>query len=500
MKPKKYFNGTFLFLLVFVFISCSDSDKKKSDENIVRDTTSTTVFRDPTGLRDSFEVHTGDFDMMLKRRIIRVLVPYSRTLFFNDKGRERGLSAELVREFERFLNTKYRRKLHNRPITVVFLPTVRNQLIPLVALGIGDIAAGNLTATEKRLQRVDFMAPPEEPSISEIVITRKQDAPINNVEELAGRTLYVRKSSSYFQSLQKLDTILAQKGKEHIDIVTVSEALEDEDLMEMLDAGIISTIVVDDWKAKMWAKILPNIKVNEHVAVRTGGHTGWAYRKNSPLLLAELKEFYYKYEKRIGTIPYRFEKYNRQVKRLQNPTGSNSWKRHLATIKLFEKYGKKYGFDPLMLTAQGYQESKLNQNKRSYRGAIGVMQLMPKTGAAMKVGDISRLEPNIHAGAKYMDRIMKYYFQDANFDNFNKNIFAFASYNAGPNRIARLRKLAVERGLNPDVWFDNVEIVVSEKVGRETTTYVRNIIKYYYSYRLISEIRNEKSEVRKSFN
>ena len=500
MNLKNFFNRTFLFLLIFVFISCGDSAKKNGGEDVIGDSTAATAFTDPTGLRDSVEVHTGDFDMMFKRRIIRVLVPYSRTLFFIDNGRERGITAELVREFERFLNTKYRRKLHNRPITVVILPTVRDKLIPLVALGIGDIAAGNLTVTEKRLQRVDFMAPPEEPSISEIVLTRKQDAPINSVEELAGRTLYVRKSSSYYQSLQKLDTILVQKGKEHIDIVTVSEALEDEDLMEMLDAGIISTIVVDDWKAKMWAKILPNIKVNEHFAVRTGGHTGWAYRKNSPLLLTELKEFYYKYEKRIGTIPYRFEKYNRQVKRLQNPTGSNSWKRHLSTIKLFEKYGKKYGFDPLMLTAQGYQESKLNQNKRSYRGAIGVMQLMPKTGAAMKVGDISRLEPNIHAGAKYMDRIMKYYFQDANFDNLNKNIFAFASYNAGPNRIARLRKLAVDRGFNPDVWLDNVEIVVSEKVGRETTTYVRNIVKYYYSYRLISEIRNEKSKVRKSFN
>lgn len=499
MSVKNSFTGIFLFLLVFDFLSCSDLDKQKNKENIAVDTTSATIFVDPTGLRDSIEVHTGDFDMMLERRLIRVLVPYSRTLFFNDKGRERGISAELVREFERFLNKKYRKKLHNRPITVIIIPTLRDQLIPLVALGIGDIAAGNLTVTKKRLQKVNFMAPPEEPSVSELILTRKQASPINSVEELAGRTVYVRKSSSYYQSLQALDKNLVQNGKEHIDIVTVSELLEDEDLMEMLDAGIISIIVVDDWKAKMWAKILPNVKVNEHVAVRSGGHIGWAYRKNSPLLLAELKEFYYKYEKLIGTIPYRFEKYSRQVKRLQNPTGSNSWKRYLSTIKLFEKYAKKYGFDPLMLVAQGYQESKLNQSKRSYRGAVGVMQLMPRTGASMKVGDIKRLEPNIHAGTKYMDKIMTVYFHDANFDNFNKNIFAFASYNAGPNRIARLRKLASDRGLNPDVWLKNVEIVVSEKVGRETTTYVRNIVKYYYSYKIMAEIREKKSEVREKF-
>jgi membrane-bound lytic murein transglycosylase MltF len=230
--------------------------------------------------------------------------------------------------------------------------------------------------------------------------------------------------------------------------------------------------------------------------VNADGRTGWAYRKNSPLLLAELNEFYYKYEKQRGAIPYRFAQYNKQVKRLQDPTGRNDWKRFQETIALFETYGARYGFDPIMLAAQGFQESKLDQNVRSPVGAVGVMQLMPATGASMKVGDIAIVEPNIHAGAKYMNTLMTQYFDDAEFDDMNRTLFAFAAYNAGPNRIARLRKVAAERGFDPNLWFDNVEVVVSEKIGRETTTYVRNILKYYVSYKLARELQEKQRKAR----
>lgn len=495
MNFKNFYIRILLILFLFTLISC-DSDKSRSEKEISSDTTKNSL--------DTFQkfvkVHLGDFDMMFERRIIRVLVPYSRTLFFNDRGRERGITAETVREFERYLNEKYRRKLKKRPITVTIIATPRDQLFSDIIQGLGDIAAGNLTVTEKRLEQVDFLAPKDFQNVSEIVLTGKQDKQLNSVEDLAGRTVHVRVSSSYYESLKKLNKKFEMLGKEKVNIVPVSESLEDEDLMEMLDAGIISMIVVDDWKAKMWSQILPNIKVNENVAIRKDGNTGWAFRKNSPLLLEELKNFYYKRAKQLGTIPYLFAKYNRQVKKLQDPTTQNNWKRYRETIKLFEKYGSKYDFDPLMLAAQGFQESKLDQSKRSRAGAIGIMQLMPSTGAAMKVGNIKITEPNIHAGAKYMKIIMTNYFQDAHFDEFNKCLFAFASYNAGPNRIARLREEAKDRGLNPDVWLKNVEIVVAEKVGRETTTYVRNIIKYYFSYKLLLELKKEQQKARREFD
>jgi membrane-bound lytic murein transglycosylase MltF len=173
-----------------------------------------------------------------------------------------------------------------------------------------------------------------------------------------------------------------------------------------------------------------------------------------------------------------------RVKQIKDPTGISEWERMEKTLALFKKYGQKYNFDPLMLVAQGFQESQLNQSRKSPVGAIGVMQIMPVTGKSLQVGDIHKIEPNIHAGSKYMDHLMTQYFSDADFKWSNRTLFAFASYNCGPGNISKLRKEAAKRGLNPDVWFNNVEIVTAEKIGMETTTYVRNIYKYYVAYSL----------------
>ena len=137
-----------------------------------------------------------------------------------------------------------------------------------------------------------------------------------------------------------------------------------------------------------------------------------------------------------------------------------------------------------MLAAQGYQESRLDQQARSRSGAIGIMQILPSTGKQLGVGDITKAEPNIHGGTKYMRQLFDQYFRDADFDQHNRALFAFASYNAGPGRIAKIRDEAKHRGLNANRWFNNVEIVASKRLGQETVQYVRNIYKYYTAYRL----------------
>jgi len=195
-------------------------------------------------------------------------------------------------------------------------------------------------------------------------------------------------------------------------------------------------------------------------------------------------------------MDYRMGVYMRKVKELKDPTRSAEYKRFQQTLCFFQTYGQKYGFDPLMLAAQGYQESQLNQQAKSHVGAVGIMQLMPDTGAQMKVGDIHVAESNIHAGAKYMDQLMENYFADAHFSEGNRPLFAFASYNAGPGNIAKCRKEAAAKGLDPDKWFNNVEIVVARKIGTETTTYVRNIYKYYVAYRLTIEAEAEAAKAR----
>jgi membrane-bound lytic murein transglycosylase MltF len=257
----------------------------------------------------------------------------------------------------------------------------------------------------------------------------------------------------------------------------------------MLNAGVLQVVVVDDWKARLWAQVLPNIKVREDLVLRGEGRTGWAFRNNSPLLAAEVAEFYAKQVKPQGVLEYRQAQQLKRVKQMRNNTADADQKRFNETLALFQKYGPQYGFDPVMLAAQGYQESQLNQAAKSHVGAIGVMQIMPATGKELAVGDIRQIEPNIHGGTRYMDQLMTRYFKDAKFQGDNRTLFAFAAYNAGPGNISKMRRLAAERGLDPDKWFNNVEIVTAEKIGLEPTTYVRNIYKYYASYKLLLDAK-----------
>ncbi|WP_414695310.1 transglycosylase SLT domain-containing protein [Paraburkholderia sp.] len=429
----------------------------------------------------------GDFDAMLGRHWIRVLVPYSRTLYFIDKGHEHGLTAELVRDFERYVNDTYPDRLDKRPLTVILIPTTRDRLLPDLNAGLGDIAAGNLTVTDARLKLVDFVASLESPDVREVVVTGPKSPVLATLDDLAGKTVHVRRSSSYYESLSALDKQFRATRKRPIKLALLPDALEDEDALEMLNAGLLQILVVDNWKADMWAQVLPDIKVHDDLALRTEGKTGWAIRKNSPQLRDAITGFDKNYVDLRSVAEYRLEQYMRRFRQISNSSRAAELKRFEQTLAMFRQYGNQYGFDPLMLAAQGYQESRLDQRARSPVGAIGIMQITPATGKQMDVGNIRVAESNIHAGTKYMDHLMTRYFPDAHFSEDDRTLFAFASYNAGPANIARMRKEAAKRGLDPNKWFNNVEIVVAEKIGMETTTYVRNIYKYYTSYRLITQ-------------
>ena len=162
-------------------------------------------------------------------------------------------------------------------------------------------------------------------------------------------------------------------------------------------------------------------------------------------------------------------------------------------VKLFQQYGERYQFDHLLILAQAYQESGLDQNRKSAAGAVGVMQVLPTTGAEMKVGDIQRLEPNVHAGVKYLRKIIEKHFSDPAIGDLDRTLFAFAAYNAGPRRIQSLRRKAAVRGLDANVWFGNVEAIASQAIGTETVHYVSNISKYYLAYRMIENRRHERT-------
>jgi len=435
----------------------------------------------------------GDFDAMKKRRVIRALVVFNKTNYFIDNGTPRGATYDALKMFEDEINKKY--KAGNLKIHVVFVPVGRVDLAKALSDGRGDIAAAGLTVTPERLEKFDFSNPTLS-SVSEIVVSGPTAEAIAAVDDLSGRLVYVRKGSIYHESLEKLNADFAKRGKPAVKLKFAPDSLEDEDLLEMANAGLVSYVVVDDYLARFWATVLPGLKLHPEIALRAGGQLAWAMRKNSPLLKAEVNAFIAKAPEGSATRNMLFQKYLKSTKYAKNAASKQEMEKFEAMIRFFRTYSDKYDMDYLLMAAQGFQESQLNQSAKSPVGAVGVMQVMPATGKEQNVGDISQIEPNIHAGVKYMRFMINQYFEKEPMDRLNKGLFAFAAYNAGPNRIMSLRKVAAQRGLDPNVWFNNVEVVVSEKIGRETVTYVSSIYKYYIAYKLVLEEREERQRAR----
>ena len=254
----------------------------------------------------------------------------------------------------------------------------------------------------------------------------------------------------------------------------------------MVNAGLAPITVVDDYLAEFWKQVLTNITVHRDVPLRSGGRLAVAFRKENPGLRKAVNVWLQKHgegEADRNTVERR---YLQSVKYVKNAAADAERQKLAAVIELFKKYGAQYNVDYLLMAAQGYQESTLDNRTKSAAGAIGVMQVMPATGRQMNVGDIRQIDSNIHAGVKYMRFMMDQYFKDEPMDTLNKVLMTFAAYNAGPGRLQQLRREAAARGLDPNVWFGNVERVASERIGRETVTYVSNIFKYYIAYRLLN--------------
>jgi membrane-bound lytic murein transglycosylase MltF len=434
---------------------------------------------------------------MIERRLIRVLVTYSKTHYFVDQGTQRGLTYDLGRMFEDDLNKKLKKK-HVR-VHVVFVPVARDELIPALLEGRGDIAAANLTITPDRMKQVDFTNP-HYMNVSEVVVTGPGAEPISNVEDLSGREVYVRKSSSYHESIQKLNADLKKQRKAPAKVKLAPEEIEIEDILEMVNAGLVKITIADNHIAEFWKQIFKKIVLLPQAAVRHGGQIAPMIRKNSPQLKAELNEFFARYPEGSKTRNILLQKYLKNTKFAREATSEEEIDKFEAMVDFFRKYGDKYALDYVLMIAQGYQESRLDQNAKRPVGAIGVMQVMPATGKDMKVGDITKLEPNIHAGVKYIRFMMNQFYADEPMDPLNKGLITFASYNAGPGRVSQLRKEAAKRGLDPNKWFNNVEVIAAEKVGRETVQYVSNIYKYYLAYKMVMEQREEREKAKQEVN
>ena len=438
----------------------------------------------------------GDLDTMVERRAIRVLTVYGPGRYFLKDG-PRGTVQEYTDKLQKVVNEAFKTGLLTVQVPVI--PVARDQLFPALQAGYGDIVMAGTTVTDSRQVGVDFTNPVSKP-LKEVLITGPSAPRLESLADLSDQTVYLRLSSSYAESVRKLSQTLVEQGQAPIRIEAVDESLEDEDLIEMVDTGLLPWAVVDDYKPQMWREVFTRVTVRDDLVLREGARLAWAIRPDSPKLKTFLDTFLK--ENREGTLFGNIirNRYIRDFNWTENAMGATELSRYHKLSALFRKYGTDYGMDPTLLAAQGFQESRLDQSVRSPVGAIGVMQLLPSTAKDKNVAipNIDELEPNIEAGAKYMAFLKERYFSGPELDELNGSLLALASYNAGPGRIRRLRREAAERGYDHNLWFDNVEVIVAEQVGRETVQYVSNIFKYYLTYRWINTADAERAAARRA--
>ena len=462
-----------IFILIMVLFCLPDtirgSDIYSEDQSI--------------SIRRVDRIWKGDLPATLQqRRAIRVLVSYSNTNFFIDRGRPRGIEYELLNKYEKYLNQNRKNMAIKTKLVYRVLPF--DQLIPALVEGRGDIVAAGLTITPQRLKKVAFTQPYIK-NINEIAVVSKAAQQLHTESGLSDRPVHVVAGSSYVGHLKRLNQKLSRQGLEPVKVIEMDKNLEAEDILQMINCGIYDVTVVDEHIAEIWSKILDNLVVRKDIVINRGSNIAWAVRKENPQLLDSLNQFVRSHRQGtlIGNIL--FKRYFENPRWLRNPLTDTENNKLKKLSPLFQKYAKRYDFDWLKIVALGYQESRLNQKAKSPRGAVGIMQILPSTaaGAPVHIPDIYTTENNIHAGVKYLGYLRDKFYNDPDIPPEDQLDFVFAAYNAGPARINSLRKRTKNMGLDPNRWFFNVEYAARQSIGQETVQYVTNIHMYYIAYR-----------------
>ncbi|MFV0450084.1 MAG: transglycosylase SLT domain-containing protein [Vibrio sp.] len=437
----------------------------------------------------SDQPYQGDWAVLKEKGVIRVVVSADLGFYYVESGRPKGIGAELLYHFENSL------KKQAPCVHIQIIPVLRDDLIPSIEAGLADLAVANLTITPTRSKLIDFSNPLIK-EIQELIVTNKNYPDITSLTQLTGKEIWVRASSSYLESLEKINNSLIMQNLKPIKIHYVEEALQDYELLEMVNAGHIPATVLDSHKAEMWLHVMEDIKAHSELPLRENGQIAWAMRNNSP----ELKKIVNGYLRTaksgtlLGNVIY--SKYIDDTRWLTKALSPDKLKRLDELAKIFIEYSNQYEFEYLMMAAQGFQESGFDQRKVSHKGAIGIMQVLPSTARDKNVNikNIEKVENNIHAGVKYMRFIKDRYFSDPAIGKDDQVYLSLAAYNAGPANISRMRRLAKKHGFNPNVWFKNVEVITRRNIGAEPVTYVANISRYYVVYKQLQQLKQAKEE------
>lgn len=419
----------------------------------------------------------GDLDEMRDRHIIRVLVSFNRTNFFQTHKGFRGLEYDLLKAYEAYLNRGPRKKRYQTHLT--FIPVSFDQTLEKLQAGLGDIAAAGITITKERDLFVDFTSP-YITNIHEVLVSNINAPFIEKLEDLSGKQVVVVSNSSHVVHLEQFNQALGLLGLEGMEIVRADPLFEGEDLLNLVNQGIYDYTVTDSHIAEIWEEVMDNIFIHDQIRVFHNSEIAWAIQNNTPKLKASLNRFIKAYAKpgrKLGNQV--FQKYYADTYWIKKPLTNSLLTRTEGLKENFIRYSEFYDFDWHLIAAQAYQESRFNHKKRSSAGAIGIMQIKASTAKDKNVNikNIKDMESNIHAGVKYLAFLKERYFSSEEYTEENSENFALAAYNAGPRKVLQMQNRAEKMGLNRYKWYKNVEIIARKMIGHETVNYVTGIQK-----------------------
>jgi membrane-bound lytic murein transglycosylase MltF len=436
-------------------------------------------------MRFESEPQTGDLDAIKQRGTVRILVSYNRTNFFIADGQAHGFEYELTKAYGTSLNREEER---DSRIQMVYVPVPFDQLIPALQSGRGDLVAAGLTVTPARSGLVQF-SQPYLPTVDEIVVANKDVKGLDEIDDLSGRDVTLVEGSSFVAHVKTLNEDFVRRGKPPIGIRVAPPEFEVEDILELVNSGVVDLTVADSHVGRIWVGVLPNIVAYPGLSVSQGGKIAWAVRKDSPQLLASVNTFLSKNRRGTTLGNILFKRYYTDRKWITDPLAADKTKLLGEYTPLFKEFAAKYDFDWQLIAALAYQESQLDQDRHSNRGAIGLMQIKPETSRSpdIDIQNVTDARNNVHAGVKYLALLRDRYFSESAIGPAARVRFALAAYNAGPGNISKMREIAASEQRNPDKWFGNVADVALRHIGAQPVIYVSNINKYYYAYRLADE-------------
>ena len=486
-----------MFLIASAFLWFGQADEEQSDgvtsalldNEKQNDTLEGTLFDDAL-LKPFFD----DLTPMIKRRVIRILVSPNQANFMVSGGEIAGFEYELTQQYRNYLETRVRKSTW--PVSFIYIPVPFDQLLPALNAGQGDMVAAGLTITKGRQTSALFTRAYLK-NVNEVLVTSQNADPIQTAEDLSGKTVLVMKGTSYEHSLAAFNQTLVGKGLKPITIKTESKgSITTEDILEMVNSSIVDYTVVDNHLAEMWSKVLLKIRIRSDISFNDGREIAWAVRKTNPELLKSLNIFLETNQQGTLVGNVLFNRYFADHKWISNPLADKQVEKLAELEQLFRKYAEKYDFDWRFLAALAYQESRLSQDVVSHTGAVGIMQVQPRTAAykPIAISNIDTLEGNIHAGSKYLAYLRDKTKDDKGISAMDQINFILASYNAGPSRLKKLRSATKKRGLDPNKWHSNVALEARRTIGHETVEYVANISKYYVAYKMLSDNKSKREK------